>query len=107
MTVRLYDIAHARAGDKGNLNTIALIPYDPDQYDLLRAQLTADRVRAGLGARITGTVTRYELGTLPGLLFVCHRDPDDTVTASPHLDGHGKSLSSALLELTIPGRTPV
>ena len=101
MPVPLHDIAHARAGDKGNLNTIALIPYDPAWYPALRDHVTAARVRAALAPRITGEVTRHELPNLPALLFLCPRAPTDTVTTAPHLDTHGKSLSSTLLALTI------
>lgn len=101
MPVRLHDIAHARAGDKGNLNTIAVLPYDPTWYPLLREHLTESRVRAALGPRITGEVTRHELPNLPALLFLCPRAATDTVTTSPHLDTHGKSLSSILLSLTL------
>lgn len=101
MRVRLYDIAHARAGDKGNLNTIAVIPYDPAWYGPLCAALTPDRVAAHLADRVAGDVVRHRLDNLPALIFVCPRAADDTVTTSLYLDAHGKSLSSALLELEL------
>ena len=34
-TVTLHDIAHSRAGDKGNRVNLSLMPYDPAHYDLL------------------------------------------------------------------------
>ena len=46
-------------------------------------------------------MTRHELDALGTLLFVCRRPPGDSVTTSLHLDGHDKSLSSALLEMTL------
>lgn len=99
MTIRLYDLAHARAGDKGNLITVAVIPYDPARYPLLCSALTPERVAEHLAERIAGDVVRHRLDNLPALIFVCPRAADDTVTTSLFLDAHGKSLSSALLEL--------
>ncbi|MUL42593.1 hypothetical protein FZ103_15670 [Streptomonospora sp. PA3] len=101
MSVRLYDIAHARAGDKGNLITIAVIPYDPDRYPRLCSVLTAQRVADHLAERVAGDVVRHRLDNLPALIFVCPRAADDTVTTSLFLDSHGKSLGSALLELEL------
>jgi hypothetical protein len=101
MKVTLHDVAHSRAGDKGTLNTLSLIPYDERWYPVLRRAVTAERVGAHLGDRVTVPVTRYELDNLTTLLFVCRRMPGDSVTTSLHLDGHGKSLSSALLEMTV------
>jgi hypothetical protein len=32
---KLYDLAHCRAGDKGNTSTLSLIAYRQDDYPLL------------------------------------------------------------------------
>ncbi|PSK99353.1 hypothetical protein CLV63_10376 [Murinocardiopsis flavida] len=101
MKVRLHDVAHSRAGDKGNLNTLSLIPYDPDWYLVLCALATAEAVAAHLADRVVGPVVRHRMDGVHALIFVCPRDADDTVTSSLHLDTHGKSLSSALLQMEI------
>jgi hypothetical protein len=99
--IRLHDIAHSRAGDKGMRNTVSLIPYDERWYPVLSERVTAERVSAHLGERYAGGVVRYELPNLCALLFVCTRLPRDTVTTSLHLDAHAKSLSFALLDLEL------
>jgi hypothetical protein len=48
-----------------------------------------------------GASAGYELPNLHALQFVCERALDTGVTTSLALDPHGKSLSYALLELTI------
>ncbi|RKS09553.1 hypothetical protein DFP74_5292 [Nocardiopsis sp. Huas11] len=107
MSVRLYDVAHARTGDKGNLNTIALIPYDPAWYPVLCETVTPERVGEYLRERVTGPVTVHRLDRLPALLLVCARACEDTVTTSLYLDTHGKSLGSVLLGLPLePGAAP-
>ena len=44
--VPLYDLAHSRAGDKGNRANLSLIPYAPELYPLLAEQVTEARVLA-------------------------------------------------------------
>lgn len=98
----LRDIAHARAGDKGNISNISVIAYEPADYALLERWLTADRVRQHLRALVHGEVHRYTLPGLGALNFVLHDALAGGVTRSLALDAHGKTLSSALLTLEIP-----
>jgi hypothetical protein len=44
MSVRVYDLAHSRAGDKGNTSNISVICYDAAHWDFLERELTAERV---------------------------------------------------------------
>lgn len=98
----LREIAHARAGDKGNISNISVIAYDPADYALLERWLTADRVRQHLHGIVHGEVRRYALPGLGALNFVLHDALAGGVTRSLALDAHGKTLSSALLALQIP-----
>jgi hypothetical protein len=99
--VRLHDIAHARAGDKGDTSTLTVIPYDDADYDWLVTELTAQRVRDHLSGHVRGDVTRYELPNLCALQFVCQQSLDGGVTTSLAVDTHGKSMSSRLLALQL------
>ena len=99
--MKLGAIAHARAGDKGHLLNISVIAFDERDYQRLQRLVTVERVRAQLGAIVNGEVVRYELPLLGALNFVLSRGPCETVTRSLALDAHGKTLSSALLELEI------
>lgn len=101
MNTKLYHLAHSRAGDKGNTLTLSLIPHRPEDYELLRSQVTAEAVKAHLWAIVDGNVTRYELPNLPALHFVCEQALTGGVTTSLAMDTHGKSLSYALLEMEI------
>ena len=103
MTVRtLRDIAHSRTGDKGDTSNISVIALDAADYPLLVRHVTAERVRAHFAGIVRGGVTRYELPRLGALNFVLEGALGGGVTRSLSLDAHGKSLSSALLTLTIP-----
>jgi hypothetical protein len=98
---KLYDIAHCRAGDKGETSILSVIVYRADDYPLLVARMTVDAVRRHLDGIVQGEIRRYELPNLGALQFVCSHSLSGGVTTSLALDAHGKSLSSALLEMEI------
>ncbi len=99
--MKLYNIAHSRAGDKGNTLTLSLIPYREEDYTLLCEKLTEERVKQHLSEVVKGKVTRYELPNISSLLFVCEEALSTGVTTSWNIDAHGKTLSYALLEMEI------
>src|SRR5215472_15164035 len=99
--MKLREIAHSRTGDKGNTSNISVIAYDAKHYPLLKEQVTAARVRAHFAGVVEGEVVRYELPNIAALNFVMSQTLGGGVTRSLALDAHGKSLSSALLDLEI------
>ena len=101
--IRLYDIAHGRAGDKGNTSNISVIAYDDTGWNLIREQLTTDRVMRHFAHVATGPVTRYELPRLKALNFVIEGALGGGVTRSLAQDAHGKSLSALMMTLELPG----
>jgi hypothetical protein len=100
--MKLWEVAHSRAGDKGDISDISVIAYDERGYELIARILTAERVKAHLGDVIHGAVERFEVPQLRALKFVCQNSLAGGVTRTLNLDAHGKSLSSCLLELRLP-----
>src|SRR5262245_35836807 len=101
MKRKLYDLAHARAGDKGNTTILSLIAYRAEDFALLRTRVTPDAVKQHFTGVIKGDVKRYELPHLGALQFVGENALGGGVTTSLAIDAHGKSLSAALLEMEI------
>lgn len=99
--MKLYEIAHSRAGDKGNTLTLSLIPYKESDYSMLCAKATVARVKEHLKEVVSGEIVRYELPNISSLLFVCQNALMGGVTTSLAMDTHGKTLSYALLEMEI------
>ena len=98
---KLYRLAHCRAGDKGNTTILSLIAYRAEDFPLLRERVTVAAVKRHLGHILRGELVRYELPHLWALQFVGRDALAGGVTTSLALDAHGKSLSSALLEMEI------
>jgi len=99
--VKLRELAHSRTGDKGNTSNISVIAFDAKDFSLLKQQVTAERVRAHFAGVVEGEVVRYELPNIAALNFVMDKTLGGGVTRSLALDAHGKSLSSALLDLEV------
>ena len=99
--MKLRTIAHSRSGDKGTILNVSLIVFDERHYPLIVRHVTADRVKAHFAELATGEVIRYELPLIGALNFVVWGVVGGGVTRTLALDAHGKSLSSALLELDI------
>lgn len=99
--MKLREIAHSRTGDKGNVLNISVICHDSKHYAQLCNELTPERVKAWLGSLVHGHVMRYDLPKLAALNFVLREALGGGVTRSLALDAHGKSVSSALLDMEI------
>jgi hypothetical protein len=101
--VRVYDLAHSRAGDKGNTSNISVIAYDEAAWRVLREQLTSERVAQAYAHIAKGPVHRYELPNVRALNFVIENALGGGVTRSLAQDMHGKSLSTLILTIELPG----
>jgi hypothetical protein len=95
------DIAHARAGDKGNTSNVNVWVYDPADYEVLKATLTPARLKAAYPDLLRGSIQRYELAHLHGLNIVLHAALEGGVNTSLNLDSHGKSWSYLILALPL------
>jgi hypothetical protein len=99
--VPLHEIAHSRAGDKGNRCNISVIAFDPSAWPALVEQVTPDRVRAFFAHRGTTGVTRYELPGIAALNLVIDDVLEGGVNGALNHDGHGKTLAYHLLALEV------
>jgi len=95
------DIAHARAGDKGNTSNVCVWAHDPADYALLKEKLTPELIKKAYPDLIRGAVERYEIEHLHGLNFVMREALEGGVNTSLNLDSHGKSWSYLILALPL------
>ena len=99
--MKLREIAHSRTGDKGDISNISVIAYNKEHYEMIKQQVTANRVKKWFGEMVQGEVIRYEIPSLGAMNFVLYKTLSGGVTKSLALDMHGKSLSSKLLCMDI------
>ena len=100
--MKVRELAHSRAGDKGNTSNISVIAFDEKDYEKLRKHLTPEALKEHFEWVVQGDVVRYELPQLGALNFVMTKALGGGVTRSLALDPHGKCLSSYILEFDLP-----
>ena len=101
MQIYLNQIAHGRSGDKGNTSNVCVFAREPRYYDIIRREVTEERVKAHFGDMVRGTVKRYEVPSLGGFNFVMQEALGGGATHSLRLDTLGKSMGSAFLRMKI------
>lgn len=97
--VRLYDIANARSGDKGDGSNVGIIARNRAIYDFLVENLSADRVKAHFKDICRGEVDRYEIPKLRALNFILHDSLGGGGTESLKTDAQGKTHGQGLLTM--------
>ena len=103
MKHRVWDLAHGRSGDKGDICNIGLVARSDADYETLRQQVTAERVKTHFGELIKGSIDCYELPNIKALNFVCHGALDGGGTLSLRSDHLGKVMYTWLLRMEIDG----
>ena len=98
---RLYDIAHARSGDKGDASNVGLIARTPELYEVIRREVTAERVRRHFAQVCRGRVERFEVPKLLALNFILHDSLGGGGTESLLTDAQGKTHAQGLLVMEI------
>jgi len=99
--MKLHEIAIARSGDKGDLATLSVIARDLAHTPVLLRALSVQRVKNVYRGIVLGLIERYPLPHLGAVHFVLHQALGGGVTRSLALDAHGKTLSSAILDLDL------
>lgn len=101
MKIQLKEICHGRSGDKGDAANIGLIAYDKDRYELIKKEVTAEKVKKYFKDICLGEVLRYEMPNINALNFILNNTLGGGGTVSLKLDAQGKTLASALLKMEI------
>jgi hypothetical protein len=101
MKVSLFDLAHARSGDKGDTANVGVIALKEEYYAILVREVTVERVKEHFGEMVKGEVERFELPNLGALNFLLHGSLGGGGTLSLMTDAQGKTFSTALLRMEI------
>jgi hypothetical protein len=97
----LHRIAHARSGDKGDASNVGLIADSPSLYEVIRREVTAERVKAHFRDVCRGEVERFEVPNLLALNFILHDSLGGGGTMSLKTDAQGKTHGQGMLTMEI------
>lgn len=99
--VYLNEIAHGRSGDKGDTSNVCVYAREPKYYDIIRREVTVEKVREYFGDMVKGEIIRYEVPSLGGFNFVLKHALGGGATLSLRLDTLGKSMGSAFMRMKV------
>ena len=97
----LRELCGYRAGDKGDVSNVAIFADDEATYELLRREVTPERVKAHFGSMVKGRVDRYEARNVLALNFVMREALGGGGPRSLRADNLGKTLGGALVRMEI------
>ena len=100
-TIQLRDLCGARSGDKGDISDVSLFADDEAAYEAIRAEVTAERVKAHFGDLVQGEVLRYEARNVLALKFVMHGALGGGAPRSLRSDNLGKTHGASLLRMWV------
>ncbi|XP_012482567.1 uncharacterized protein LOC105797164 isoform X2 [Gossypium raimondii] len=112
--IPLYNIAHSRAGDKGNDLNFSVIPHCPQNFEMLKLIITPQWVKSVVSVLLDASpkaidetkqlvnednvkVEIYEVHGIQSLNVVVRNILDGGVNCSRRIDRHGKCISDLIL----------
>lgn len=99
--MKLFEIAYARSGDKGDDVNIGVIAKSSKAYAALLKELTPERIKSYFGELHPEEVIRFELPNLEAINFILKGVLQGGGSRSLRTDAQGKALGQALLQMEV------
>lgn len=97
----LRELAYARSGDKGDVANIGLLAFNEENYEIIRRQVTPERVKRHFGEMVKGPVEIYEMPNINALVIILRNAIDGGATRTLRFDQTAKAMGTALLRMTV------
>jgi hypothetical protein len=101
MKIPLSRIAYSRSGDKGDGSNVGVVAWTPEGYEIIKRELTPERVKEHFRNICFGKVVRYEAPNLLALNFILHDSLGGGGSESLKTDAQGKTHGLGILYMTI------
>ena len=99
--IRLSELALARSGDKGDISDIGLMAFNERNYEIIKKQVTPQRVKEHFKDWVKGDVNIYEMPNVLSLEIVMHQALGGGATKTLRFDQTGKAMGNALLFMEV------
>jgi len=97
----LKDLAFTRSGDKGDTSNVGILAFSRENFDILRKQVTPQKVKALYKDLVRGEVEVYEMPNINALQVVMHNALGGGATRTLRWDETGKSMCLAMLQMEL------
>ena len=99
--VKLSEFAMARSGDKGDGSNVGVFVTNDADYEVIRRELTVERVKEHFRDICFGTVERFEAPNMLALNFLLRDSLGGGGSESLKTDAQGKVHGLGLLEIEV------
>jgi len=99
--VKLSTFAFARSGDKGDGSNVGIFVGNEQDYELIKRELTVERLRRHFAKICFGEITRYEAPNMLALNFLLRDSLGGGGSESLKTDAQGKTHGLGLLEMEV------
>ena len=99
--VKLKEFAMSRSGDKGDGSNVGVFVTNAADYEVIKRELTVDRVKQHFHDICFGEVVRYEAPNMLALNFLLRDSLGGGGSESLKTDAQGKVHGLGLLEIEI------
>ena len=99
--VPLKELCFARSGDKGDISDIGLMAFNEKNYQIIKKQVTPERVKAHFKEWNKGEVQIFEMANILSLEIVLRNALGGGATRTLRLDQTGKAMGNGLLTMEV------
>jgi hypothetical protein len=99
--VPLKDLVFARSGDKGDISDIGLMAFNQKNYEIIKKQVTPERVKAHFKEWNKAEVEIYEMPNILSLEIVLRNALGGGATRTLRLDQTGKAMGNGILNMEV------
>lgn len=99
--VNLSQLAFARSGDKGDVSNIGVMAKTKNIYEVLKKELTPEKIKEHFKGMVKGNVEVYHLPNLDSIEVILRRALGGGATCTLRFDQTGKSMGQALLRMEV------
>jgi hypothetical protein len=99
--IKLIDICYYRSGDKGDISNIGLMAKDEKAYNIIKKEVTPERIKAHFKDWVKGDVIIYPMDNLQSLEIMMYHALGGGATKTLRIDQTGKAMGNALVKMEI------
>jgi hypothetical protein len=110
----IKELAYVRSGDKGDISNVGIMAFNNENYEIIKKQVTAQKVKAHYGELVKGDVKVYEMPNINSLQVVMYKALGGGATCTLRFDETGKAMCMGMLFMAVevpdnfkPARPPM
>jgi len=99
--ILIQELAYVRSGDKGNISNVGIMAFNKENYEILKKQVTPQRVKDHYKELVKGDVNIYEMPNINALQVVMYQALGGGATCTLRFDETGKAMCLGMLFMPV------